>query len=126
MKCRICEGPRKGSYGGKLGALIKEENLCFTCAFWTEKSRDPSYMSRTAIIDGCAHFPEPAKISSPYPRMLGCAGAKVTIKYNDGRVVRTNDLWVQGGVPGHLRELFPDNAVFVKETPEEWEKGLKG
>ena len=41
---------------------------------------------------------------------LGMSGAVVIIRFNDGRVVITNDLWHQGDIPEVFKQALPDNA----------------
>jgi hypothetical protein len=43
----------------------------------------------------------------------GYGGHKFTIKFFDGRVVETNNLWSQGTIDSEWRDRLPDNAEFV-------------
>lgn len=45
----------------------------------------------------------------------GMGGAKVTIKFFDGRVVSTDDLWHQGAIPEALKNIMPNNASFSRK-----------
>jgi len=42
---------------------------------------------------------------------LGMGGSKVLIKFNDGRMIITNDLWHQGNVPKDFQLVLPNNAT---------------
>lgn len=103
----------------------RRDRLCFTCAFWTKKIENKGYMSRVAVIGDVAHHPQPAVLDSTWGRMLGCAGARFTILYPDGRVVRSNDVWVQGDIPGAFRSYFPGEATTLKEDAILWEKMVR-
>jgi hypothetical protein len=41
----------------------------------------------------------------------GFGGAKWAVTFDDGTVVETDDLWMQGDIPEHLQHLFSPNAV---------------
>ena len=42
----------------------------------------------------------------------GCAGRRFWIRFKDGRVLTTNNLWCGGKVPDEFRKDFPDTAEF--------------
>ena len=44
----------------------------------------------------------------------GMGGAVRTIKFNDGRIVTTCDLWHQGRIPESYKDRLPDNAIFYE------------
>lgn len=48
--------------------------------------------------------------------MLGFGGRDWTIRFIDGEVIETNDLWHQGEIPLALRRELPDNAEFIGDT----------
>lgn len=89
------------------------ERLCHSCNFWREKvamKDDP----KVARVGGWHHV-DSGNQPNTRPELLGCAGRKFRIRWNDGREVVTNNVWVQGEIPAHFRERLPDNAIFVKE-----------
>ena len=43
----------------------------------------------------------------------GYCGAKHMIKFKDGRVIATKNLWCQGEIPKQWKEKLKDNAEFV-------------
>lgn len=78
-----------------------------TLEFWSEKistRNDPD----VAIIDG-NHYIIGGELNK------GFGGRKFTIKFMDGRVVETCDLWHQGKIPESYREVLSDNAKFIYE-----------
>lgn len=48
-------------------------------------------------------------------RERGFNGRLKIVKFNDGRTVRTTNLWKAGHIPKDFRGKLPDNAVFVNE-----------
>jgi hypothetical protein len=44
----------------------------------------------------------------------GLGGQWRTIKFNDGRIVKTCDLWHQGKIPDSYKDRLPDNAIFYE------------
>lgn len=85
--------------------------------FWTHKSpfdfmglpQDVEEGKR--VVVGGVHY---TIGDTEYPkRGGGYGGAEFEIRFNDGRVVKTRDLWHQGTIPERHRHLYPDNAIFV-------------
>lgn len=58
--------------------------------------------------------PQDPRLPFPSRSGHGFAGAEFIIRFHDGRVVRTDNLWSYGPIPEEYRESLPDNAVFVK------------
>jgi hypothetical protein len=88
---------------------------CSTCRFWLASARQP--IAGTVIEDwddGSRHhyYVNPAEpiVYTDLPERLGCGGAPWRIRFFDGRVVETNDLYTQGEIPARFRHMFPPNA----------------
>ena len=60
---------------------------------------------------------KPRFAGKTYRGRLGFGGREWIIEYNDGRVVKTNNLWHQGGIPESVREQLLDNAKFGSVAP---------
>lgn len=93
--------------------------VCFNCDFWLEKVRwatDPpaKYAGRIAVVGG-RHWVVGSRATGDKSHM-GCGGREVTVRWHDGRVTSTNNLWGQGTIPEHFRDRLPDTAVL------EWEQ----
>lgn len=54
---------------------------------------------------------------------LGYAGARWNIKFKDGRIVVTHNLWYQGSIPEAYRGAMQDNAEFLSNA--QYEKLMK-
>ena len=87
---------------------LKRRSLCFHCCFW-HRLIDVVDDPRSVRVDGKHHFigREDAK------GFRGCAGARYTIEFHDGRRVETTNLWNQGEIPERFRDRLPDNAIFI-------------
>lgn len=45
----------------------------------------------------------------------GFGGQEFTIRFHNGRTIKTRNLWWLGDIPEEYWEALPDNAVFVKK-----------
>jgi len=105
-QCNICGEEETACYFDN--KLMVENQLCFTCQFWTE------YVSKekTSIrIDGIHYMIGSVKTSHPYN---GFGGRKFRIRKNDGTIIETCDLWCQGPISKYFIDKLPDNAKFEK------------
>ena len=112
MKCEICNKTiKESSYS--CGILCKND-ACFKEHFWLsiirEYIEDPDSF---AIIDGKSYrigleeIPEALK---------GFYGAPYTIKYFNGKIIHTTNLWTNGTIPNKYRIVLKDNASFSSEV----------
>lgn len=97
--------------------MCKLDGFCFTCRFWQEKvewnsgsdrQRKPENLARIAGRHYVIH-PDTGKMS-----WRGFGGQKFKIKFHDGRIVETTNLWHQGEIPKNFRDELPDNAEFIE------------
>ena len=104
--CKVC-GSLEDSTRWINGNTLVKKQLCQTCNFWDEIV--PSYNKGQHFVDqnnGCYFIGN--ENSKDYFRGFG--GAKTTITFNDGRIVKSTNLWFRGDVPQHFRSLLPINA----------------
>lgn len=111
----------------------KEVGICSTCDFWVEKLsvKDQPNVARIngkhyilgneleAVLDPSESFTELFKrLESTHPRKqgMGMSGALWAIRFSDGRVVFTNDLWHQGDIPEEFQVMLPNNAEFMSRS----------
>ena len=85
--------------------------------FWDNhiaRKNDPE-----SICVGGHHYrlSNPILAEKGYRGMLGFGGREWTIEFNDGRVVKTNNLWHQGEIPESVSKQLPDNAKFGSVAP---------
>ena len=86
---------------------------CFDCSFWLKKicmSEDSK--KRQVIVDGVHYMLSDSSIR-------GYCGAKFTIKFFDGRIIETDNLWHQGRIDEMFRYYLADNAVFIQNQDPE-------
>lgn len=107
--CKECRKEIEYCYLNK--DTLAERSLCFNCNFWTELFGTPnaivmeSHGKRNQYMAG----PDTGRKSDK-----GFGGQYWKIKFNDGRILETNDLWHQGEIPEHFYGRFPVNAEVVK------------
>ena len=105
MKCIICGKEIKES---KYTNDILCSHKCFVKNFW---NKIISEKDKHVIINGvCYTIGEP--IPSYHSQFAGFGGRVFYIKYFDGRIVRTNNLWFNGDIPQEYREVLKDEAKF--------------
>lgn len=56
----------------------------------------------------------------------GFNGDRFNIKFSDGRLATTTNLWSQGTIPERFRERLPDNAKFIGKDEYERLTAEKG
>lgn len=106
-------GYRKDAFPESLGGY------CFTCAFWLHLSTEVD--AGTVVCEHGGHL-ERWHFDTAKPirdvankSLLGCGGARWTVRFRDGRVTETNDLWGSGDIPERFRDLFPVNAELISQ-----------
>jgi hypothetical protein len=52
--------------------------------------------------------------NAPKGAFRGFDGAEFVIKFNNGSMVTTTNLWYNGEIPEDYQKELPDNAVFIK------------
>lgn len=110
VTCRICGAEDEPNYIEPVRSRMIDGSLCFSCAHWTEQigaqDTDPT------LVRAAGHQyhigPEDQKGASHW---RGFGGARATIRFTDGRVVVTTNLWNNGEIPERFRADLPDNAT---------------
>lgn len=108
FKCKICGKEFEKSPYSHMDLCGNDE--CFSTDFWNEKLEikdDP----RTVRVNG-THYWIGDETKEGF---RGFDGATFVILFNNGRFVKTTNLWCQGDIPLHFRAILEDNAVFIKE-----------
>lgn len=82
-------------------------DCCEDCSFWLEKLYLPDYAKKQVIVEGVHYLLSNSSIK-------GFAGATFKIKFFNGHIVETSNLWHQGTIPEHFRSVLKDNAVFIQ------------
>jgi len=109
-KCQECGKREELHWIPEVNEALVKYQLCFKCNFWREKvliKDEP----RVARIDG-RHYQVGQEHAPGYGGFRGFGGTGFTIVFDDGRKVKTTNLWHQGTIPKHFKERLPDNAHF--------------
>ena len=85
-------------------------SLCFHCHYWTERIQR-THVKTQVVVKGVVYQIGPESANSGHA-FRGHGGRRFKIKFFDGRVIETTNLWVNGDVPPHFRDDIPDNADF--------------
>lgn len=107
--CCECGAEVRLRWDSRTNEELRDSELCFTCIHWDRyvgRQRD----SRSVRVKGVHYWIGPQ--TTAHPSVRGFGGASWTIRFHDGRVVQTTNLWCQGTISDHYRERLPDNAVF--------------
>ena len=108
--CKVCGNVFGTNFHDPVKQKLLEKNICHTCDFWQSKE-DIKDNPRTVRVKGTHYYIEDDKPHNT--SFLGFGGAEFNIKFNDGRLVITHNLWCQGDIPERFRGKLPDNAVFL-------------
>lgn len=106
MQCEIC-GKKivKSSYANAVLCSGK----CFTKHYWQQIIAEKD---EHIIVNGCCYC-DGGNVEYPDTHsFLGFSGRRFWIRFFDGRVLSTNNLWMQGDIPEEFRNALPDNAEF--------------
>ena len=114
----------------RIPLLMKQEHLCFKCAFWLDRYYLDKYDETiiplivsdhyrdSALYNPFSHWiMDSAKIVDPsyelceLPKFVSCY-----ILMKSGQLYLANHPTHQGTIPPHFKKLFPVNARFLKET----------
>jgi len=127
VKCKICgKTTDVDQYVEDTKKELVDNQLCFKCNHWRmnhELDLDPKVRGehKWAVINGHHYVIAPPANSNVM--FAGFGGSKFKIKFQDGTIVETSNLWHQGDIKEahpHWRELMPDNAKFVKDEGYSW------
>lgn len=127
VKCKICGKEQEiDNYCDEYKKELSDLQMCHKCAHWNMNhtlDMDPHHRPphTWAIINGKHYVLGPSNEKDNW--MKGFGGAKFKIKFKDGTIKETDNLWHQGDITEahpHWREIMPDNAEFVKEKGLNW------
>ena len=106
--CTKCKEEETFNFAGEEAEIIKRDKVCFGCAYWTLKVELKDDQS-SVRIDGVQYF-----IGSEINKAFsGFGGHEFNIRFFDGRLVKTNNLWHNGTIPAQFRTKLTDNAEFL-------------
>ena len=109
--CCLCGKYEENQYRDELASVLAGLKLCHTCNFWREHFEEdlfkrPKYS--WCISNGVHYVIGPENDNTMF---RGFGGAHVTIKFFDGTVRETTNLWCQGDITKPWDEVMKDNAT---------------
>lgn len=107
--CRECGMEDGRQFAQPYMEKMEEHQLCFSDLHWYELYLDRDNANSVRINGRHYYIGDPNAIG-----LRGFGGRKYVIKFHDGRIVETTNLWTQGEIPDRWRERLPDNAEFVE------------
>lgn len=113
--CVVCGAKIEEGHGYYDGSICSRE--CSTIAFW-EGYINLKEDKESVRINGVHYWIGEEKQKSRW-EWRGFDGAKFIIKFFDGRIVITTNLWCQGAIPTEFKDKLPDNAKFSEESEEQ-------
>lgn len=109
--CAKCGKEAVNHYVGEIAMIMDEEGLCFECAYWVWQHRlDYSGKRKFAIVDGYHYVLAPHTDTN---WLVGSCGQKYHFLFNNGEELVCDNVWHQGQVPEHFRDIMPDNATLI-------------
>lgn len=109
--CGECGNPLKDTWVEPVKTRILEEQVCHGCLHWLDlvRSKDePNHF----VVDGWHYTYEPDDPPGKR-RFSGFGGRRHNIRFPDGRVVVSHNVWTQGKIPDRFRDRLPDSATFL-------------
>lgn len=108
--CRLCNQIVWTSFVEPVKRELVENNWCYSCNLWVNRSK---HMERNQLVTAGGDF---YTLGDEDPKNLfrGFGGAKFQFMV-DGALLTSTNVWYGGRVPSHLMNLFPTNAVLIKE-----------
>lgn len=115
LTCKLCHNLTKVHFGEQENNRLIENEICFFCDFWAKyieerKQNNPNMF----VIEGNHYVVQPDLANNEYI-FAGHAGQKFIIQPLDKQrpQIVTHNLWHQGDIPKHFRDILTDNAVFI-------------
>lgn len=105
MTCKECGNPLECVPDW----VINPPTLCYECYFWTDLF---NHSPNNVVIDGKCYHIDP----NEQAKYKGFGGRKFKIRFLDGTLAETTNLWLNGEIPEHFRGRFPNNAEFIEQT----------
>ena len=131
MICKDCDKEIETHYFPDVVKRLRTKQLCFYCDFWDEVYKDinerprPAFRQAIAITkDYDVYYINIVNVGDA-AFMLGFGGRKWRFVLQDCRSLESNDVWMRGKVPHHLRHKFHPNVVSMEELPI-YPSGLEG
>ena len=115
-ECQKCgESYNLDNYSKKSGErwIMEEDNVCFSCAWWIKRAgMQNNSQSVITNIDNIftAYWLGDEDASNHF---RGCDGRLFTIKFANGKIVKTTNLWCNGEIPKYIEDMFTVNAEFI-------------
>lgn len=71
------------------------------------------------VIDGECYYLERNNLNGcDRAGFKGFGGRRFRIKFNNGEIIETTNLWHNGVIPDEFRNVLKDEAVFIETTKE--------
>lgn len=95
--CKNCGKVEDGNWIRDTALTLEKLELCFTCQFWTEVSRqeDTYYVPMIGVYTVGPEPPDP----NNYKGCLGHGGQEFTLQLKHGGTIITHNLWFRGMPP---------------------------
>lgn len=107
QQCHICGTEyelRAFSRKHRLTKVMREQHICFDCAFWLERLQDPDGI----IINGKHYTLTPIEVTFTARKK----NPVTCVLRHDGRVVAAEEFYCSGTIPDRFSS-FRDNAKFI-------------
>lgn len=116
VQCVECGEQDEAGYMEPIKSSMVNRSLCFYCLFWTEYAE--SYHQPDQVVVNGKHYVIGDEQQAGNRRWRGFGGSPFNIRFFNGRMVRSTNLWHQGDIPERFKERMPNNAEFVKDATQ--------
>ncbi len=132
VTCCLCSKRSRAKYMEPTRGNMIQRKMCFNCTFWSDhllnfilhKGKTPEggtiIICKRDDVEGkpISHYTAYPYRQEGYSGMVGFGGDTWWFLVNSVPF-RTNNMWHQGEVPEHFRELLPINALMITKTQYE-------
>lgn len=109
--CTHCGKEQELFFNESLSKQLKDREICHSCKYWfdiIDAYQKDDY--KVAVVNGAVFAVCPRKDTNT--KYNGFGGREFKIRFNDGKVIETNNLWNGSKIPENFASKLPNNAVF--------------
>lgn len=108
IKCHICGKEETLYWNLSTNKELVEHQMCFTCNHW--RGHFERNLDKSVRVKNIHYMILPDEHNK---RFSGFGGSLFKIRFHDGTIKETRNLWCQGHISEQWRNKLPDNAEFL-------------
>ncbi len=123
MDCLECgEKDFSTNYIEPVKTELTNAGICHTCMHWAQLYAGGNTPSRYCVVDGTHYHVTKERHGDLW--WNGFGGSWFYVKFDDGRLLKSNNVWCQGRIDEHWRSRHQDNARLLSKEEFEAEQAV--